>query len=677
MTKLFKRIGKNKHLKIIILITADLIILTISFLCALLLRFDLEFSEIPKNYLHSSIQYLPINLITSIIIFYVFKMYHMILRYASYDELNKITMANIFSIVIHIIGISILFGRMPISYFIFGFGFQYGLTLLTRFAYRFILKEKHKREIRNFSSKLKNTMIIGAGSAGELIEKDISRTDKIEYNVLCFIDDAPEKWNQYIAGIPVVGGRNTIKENVEKYKIETILIAIPSATNEEKKEILNICKDTGCELKILPGIYQLVSGEVTTSNLRKVEIEDLLGRDPIILVDKENFKYIKNKTVLVTGGGGSIGSELCRQIAKLDPKLLIIFDIYENNAYEIENELKFTHPELNFITLIGSVRDFTRLKYIFNTYKPDTVYHAAAHKHVPLMEVSPTEAIKNNVIGTYYTALASLLYGTQRFLLISTDKAVNPTNIMGASKRIAEKIVQSLEYIKNEGKYELLPKVLVCRDGEKTLLFNPKDLSSVEGKFNTEFVAVRFGNVLGSNGSVIPLFKKQIENGGPVTVTHPDIIRYFMTIKEAVSLVLEAGSMAKGGEIFVLDMGDPVKIDDLARNLIRLSGMEPDKDIRIVYTGLRPGEKLYEEKLMAEEGLSKTDNKLIHIAKPVEFDEEEFYKIIEEMILKRELERSYIIECIEKLAPSYNRPKEENITQDLPMEKFLEEVNQN
>ena len=449
-----------------------------------------------------------------------------------------------------------------------------------------------------------------------------------------------------------MGGRDDIMVNAKKYKINQIFFAIPSASAEEKRDILNICKETGCELKILPGIYQLMTGEIALSKMRKVSIEDLLGREPIKVDMNEIFRYLKGKVILVTGGGGSIGSELCRQIAGHNPKQLIIFDVYENNAYDIEQELKSKYPDLNLKVLIGSVRDSRRVNSIFRTYKPEIVYHAAAHKHVPLMETSPCEAIKNNVMGTYKVASAALRNGCQRFVLISTDKAVNPTNIMGASKRLCEMVIQSMDMISKTGNAKLLPFLGAHYEDDE---FGEDTTASIpcNGQ-RTEFVAVRFGNVLGSNGSVIPLFRKQIEKGGPVTVTHPDIIRYFMTIPEAVSLVLQAGTYAKGGEIFVLDMGAPVKIDTLARNLIKLSGYEPDVDIQIKYTGLRPGEKLYEEKLMAEEGLMKTDNDLIHIGKPIPFDVKEFLHQLEVLADASYANDAEICHMVEKIVPTYH-----------------------
>ena len=480
---------------------------------------------------------------------------------------------------------------------------------------------------------------------------DIKRAKEVNELVCCIIDDDPNKWGRFIDGVPIVGGRDTILENVEKYHINKIYVAIPSATAQQRRDILNICKETDCELKNLPGMYQLVSGEITVSKMKKVSVEDLLGREPIKADLKEVFEFINGKRVLVTGGGGSIGSELCRQVAAHSPKQLIIFDIYENNAYDIQMELREKYPELDLVTLIGSVRDSRRIFEVFEDYKPQIVYHAAAHKHVPLMEDSPNEAIKNNAIGTYKTAYAAMVHGCERFVLISTDKAVNPTNIMGASKRLCEMIIQSFDAKIKAGKANEIPQLFTHsgienadKDGSGEVFRNAK----------TEFVAVRFGNVLGSNGSVIPLFKKWIEQGGPVRVTHPDIIRYFMTIPEAVSLVLLAGTYAKGGEIFVLDMGSPVKIDTLARNLIRLSGYKPDVDIKIIYTGLRPGEKLYEERLMAEEGLSKTENDLIHIGKPIPFDIDEFLSQLRNLMLVAYTNKDDIRAQVEKMVSTYH-----------------------
>ena len=512
-------------------------------------------------------------------------------------------------------------------------------------------------------------MVIGAGNAGQSIIRDIKQARELEDEVVCVIDDDPNKWNRYIEGIPIVGGRDTILENVEKYQVEKIYLAIPSASAQTRRDILEVCKETNCELKNLPGMYQLVSGEITVSKMKKVSVEDLLGREPIQADMKEVFDFVNDKVVIVTGGGGSIGSELCRQIAAHSPRQLIIFDIYENNAYDIQMELREKYPGLDLVVLIGSVRDSRTVFSVFEEYRPQIVYHAAAHKHVPLMEDSPNEAIKNNAIGTYKTAYAAMVHGCERFVLISTDKAVNPTNIMGASKRLCEMIIQSFD-----------AKIKAGRAGEIPQLFTHSGIENADkdgtGKVftdvRTEFVAVRFGNVLGSNGSVIPLFKKWIEEGGPVRVTHPDIIRYFMTIPEAVSLVLLAGTYAKGGEIFVLDMGSPVKIDTLARNLIRLSGYKPDVDIKIIYTGLRPGEKLYEEKLMAEEGLTKTENELIHIGRPIPFDTDEFLSQLESLMYVAYSNKDDIRKQVEKMVSTYHPVNvEEPVKKD---ETYLELV---
>lgn len=614
------------------LLLYDIITINLSYLLVLWVRFDCVFSRVPREVLLSYVKFVPIYTVFSALVFWRMRLYNSIWRFAGYSELLRVTLATAITGLFHTVFITVLFGRMPVSYYLFGMMLQFIFTIGIRFSYRFILLERGRRE-KNTQVKDK-VMLIGAGAAGQLILKDLLRAKESQSQVCCIIDDNPNKWGRFIEGVPVVGGRNDILLNVEKYNINLILIAIPSATAEEKRDILDICKETSCRLKILPGVYQLVSGEVSLSKMKDVAVEDLLGREPIKVNLDEIFAYIKGKTILVTGGGGSIGSELCRQIAGHEPEHLIIFDIYENNAYEIEQELRRKYPDLKLSVLIGSVRDSRRVNWIFETYKPHIVYHAAAHKHVPLMENSPNEAIKNNVIGTYKTAYAALQNGSERFVLISTDKAVNPTNIMGASKRLCEMVIQSMDAVSKSGRTDLLPPLkghtctgganrLFAEDPEDALVKIPDSMQKKAGS-GTEFVAVRFGNVLGSNGSVIPLFKKQIEEGGPVTVTHPDIIRYFMTIPEAVSLVLQAGTKARGGEIFVLDMGAPVKIDALARNLIRLSGYKPDVDVKIEYTGLRPGEKLYEEKLMAEEGMQKTENELIHIGKPIPFDVEEF-----------------------------------------------------
>lgn len=638
--------------KTYILLVFDIIIINIAYFLALYLRFDGSFIQIPKLYLQAFKNYALINTVVTLLIYSVFKLYKIILEYASYNELIKITQAVVLSLLIHFLGISILFERMPISYFVFGFLIQYTLTVGVRFANKMIIQSKYNMIDRN--PEFKRALIVGAGSAGQTIKEDINKSNKKEnigIKVVGFIDDNPEKKGQYIDGTKIFGGRDLIKEIVKKEDIDLILVALPSAQENQKREILQICNETNCEIKVLPGIYQLVSGSVSMSGMKDVQIEDLLGRDPVKIFSNETFDYLNDKVVLVTGGGGSIGSELCRQIAQYGPKLLIIFDIYENNAYEIEQELKRNNKDLKFITLIGSVRDYARVKKIFETYKPEIIFHAAAHKHVPLMEVSPVEAIKNNVRGTYIVALLSLIYNAKRFVLISTDKAVNPTSVMGATKRVCEKIIQGINDIRQNKEYEKLAKVTI-NDGDRIVTINPKDY--LQGKTpQTEFVAVRFGNVLGSNGSVIPLFKEQIASGGPVTVTHPEIIRYFMTIKEAVKLVLQAGSMAKGGEIFVLDMGEPVKIDYLARQLIKLSGFKPDIDMPIVYTGLRPGEKLYEERLMDEELLSDTKVEGISVGRPLEFSKEEFFQKLDKVINQENIDELDIVVTINTLISTF------------------------
>ncbi|MBR6019171.1 MAG: polysaccharide biosynthesis protein [Lachnospiraceae bacterium] len=621
----------------------DIVAVAMSYFLALWLRFDCRFSLIQENYLRAWKFFTPAYVVVCILVFYLLRLYKSIWRFASYSELLRTIIASIITAVLHTAGITAMMRlepekyvqrRMPLSYYIIGAIIQFCLVLGIRFAYRFFLMIKAEARIGKPKGACANVMVIGAGSAGQMLVRDINSTKEVGDRVVCIIDDNKNKQGRYIDGVPVVGGREHILEAAERYQVRKIFLAIPSAGMSERRDILAICQETGCELKNLPGMYQLVNGDVSVSNLKKVSIEDLLGRDPIQVDMGEVFEFLHGKTVLVTGGGGSIGSELCRQVASHHPKRLIIFDIYENNAYNIQLELREKHPELDLVTLIGSVRDSRKMFQVFEQYKPDVVYHAAAHKHVPLMEDSPCEAIKNNAIGTYKTAYAAMVHGCKRFVLISTDKAVNPTNIMGASKRLCEMIIQSFDAKIKEGKAAEIPQLFThytkTRGGKEKL-----DLMANADFFRnikTEFVAVRFGNVLGSNGSVIPIFKKQIEKGGPVTVTHPDIIRYFMTIPEAVSLVLLAGTNARGGEIFVLDMGSPVKIDTLARNLIRLSGLKPDVDIKIEYTGLRPGEKLYEEKLMAEEGLEKTENEKIHIGRPLKFDINRFLDDLDDLM---------------------------------------------
>ncbi|MBQ8600686.1 MAG: polysaccharide biosynthesis protein, partial [Clostridia bacterium] len=570
--------------KALLIALFDLILLCGSYFLALILRFDFSFSAIPENYLNGYLHSIPFFAVATLAVFYICRLYHSIWRLISTAELMLVIKAYLILIPVYVLIGVIMKLDMPRSYYIMGYVLNFCLTMGMRFSFRLLRDWIHQWT----SSNENRYMIIGAGAAGQMLIKELRNSDLFmtDSKVCCVIDDNPNKKGRLIEGIEIVGNRYDIEEMVQKHHITHIIYAIPSLDLQERTAILDICKKTECKLQTIPGMYQLVSGEARVSKLRNVDIVDLLGREPVQVNNDEILEDIAGKVVLVTGGGGSIGSELCRQIARAIPKLLIIFDVYENNAYAIQQELKNDFHHLNLEVLIGSVRNTARIESVMNTYRPDIVFHAAAHKHVPLMEDSPNEAIKNNVLGTYKTAVAAAKYGVKKFVLISTDKAVNPTNIMGASKRLCEMVVQMM------------------------------DRQSPD----TSFVAVRFGNVLGSNGSVLPLFRKQIAEGGPVTVTDKRIIRYFMTIPEAASLVLQASYYAKGGEIFVLDMGDPVKIDDMARNLIRLSGFTPDVDIKIVYTGLRPGEKLYEELLMDEEGMKTTSNKLIHIGKPIEMD---------------------------------------------------------
>lgn len=643
---------KLEHWQVVSIALAgyDAIAIILSFFLALWFRFDCRYSLIPKEYLGAYFKFIGIYAVFSLFVFLRLRLYNSIWRFASYSELMRMILATAITFVFHCVGITFLFRRMPMSYYFFGIMVQFGLTLAVRFAYRFVLLERSKRKKEEEIAKAKKVLLIGGGKAGQIILRDIKTAQELKDIVCCIIDDNPNKWGRYIEGVPIVGGRDDIMSCVERYHIDKIIVALPSATAEEKRDILNICKETGCELKNLPGIYQFLTGEVKVSALRDVAVEELLGRDPIKVNMEEIHEFINGKKVMVTGGGGSIGSGLCRQIASYNPKQLIIFDIYENNAYDIQQELRKKYPNLNLVVLVGSIRDSRRINSVFETYKPDVVYHAAAHKHVPLMEDSPCESIKNNAIGTYKTAYAAMMNGCQRFVLISTDKAVNPTNIMGASKRLCEMIIQSFDRMIKDGTPEKLPILYAHADDEDGAMVKQKFSADIK----TEFVAVRFGNVLGSNGSVIPLFKKQIAAGGPVTVTHPDIIRYFMTIPEAVSLVLQAGTYAHGGEIFVLDMGSPVKIDTLARNLIKLSGMKPDIDIKVEYTGLRPGEKLYEEKLMAEEGLKKTRNELIHIGCPIPFEVETFLKELQTLMDMAYVNAEDIREKVAEVVTTYH-----------------------
>lgn len=615
---MFRKIkNPKKRIRITLLVIYDIFVILLAEYMALLIRYEFHPEKIKKIYLSSLLHYSLINIIVTILIFSLFTLYESLWRYASVTELLNLTLACLGSSGMQLIGTYMLEYRMPRSYYILYFLLLLPMMMAGRFSYRLLRILKQRLHVTGLEEPVV-TMVIGAGEAGLAIIKELQSSYHLNSKVVCVIDDSVMKKGNRILGVPIVGGRDKIISSVKKYKVNEIILAIPTLPLEEKKKILNICKETGCKLRTLPGIYQLINEEVSIAKLREVNIDDLLGREPVQTDIESILGYVKKKVVLVTGGGGSIGSELCRQIAGHEPEQLIIFEIYENSAYEIQQELIRKYPELNLLVLIGSVRNTHRVGQIFRDYRPDIVYHAAAHKHVPLMEDSPNEALKNNVFGTLNVARAADMYGSQKFILISTDKAVNPTNIMGASKRLCEMIIQGMN-----------------RESD------------------TEFVAVRFGNVLGSNGSVIPLFEKQIMAGGPVTVTDKNIIRYFMTIPEAVSLVLQAGAFALGGEIFVLDMGEPVKIDDLARNLIKLSGYKPDEDIKIVYTGLRPGEKLYEELLMSEEGLRKTRHERIFIAKPIEFDTEEFWKQLVELKKEAYEDGRSIRAAVQKMVPTY------------------------
>ena len=618
MEKKSKKITLNVYMKIVacLLCVVDIIAIYIASFGALLIRFEMNISAVETQYIEGVYDYLFINIICTLILFFVFHLYTSLWKYASLEELCNVVLAVVISGVAQYIGFKIIRVSMPRSFYILYILLLLALEIVIRFSYRFL--RFFRNEYGANKKDVMNVMIVGAGDAGVAILKEIRFSKYVTQQVRCFIDDNPGKKGKFVQGCPVEGGREDIIEAVYKYDISKIILAIPTASRKEIQQLLNICQQTDCEIKILPGTYQLINGEVSVSQLREVSIDDLLGREQICVNLEEILGYVNDKIVMVTGGGGSIGSELCRQLAAHGVRQLIIVDIYENNAYDIQQELKHNYPELDLVVLIASVRNTHRIKTIMQKYQPDIVYHAAAHKHVPLMEDSPNEAIKNNVFGTYKTAVAAGENKVKRFVLISTDKAVNPTNIMGASKRICEMIIQMLNH-----------------------------------KYDTEFVAVRFGNVLGSNGSVIPLFKKQIAEGGPVTVTHPDIIRYFMTIPEAVSLVLQAGAYAEGGEIFVLDMGEPVKILDLAKNLIRLSGYKVGEDIEIKFTGLRPGEKLYEEMLMDEEGLKETENKLIHIGRPIEFDEQEFLKQLEQLRKVSNEDSDKIRKVVQEIVPTY------------------------
>lgn len=646
MSKGSKR--KIEHWQVVrlLLMVYDFIAVIVSFGIALWLRFDCKVTSVELQYLTNYTKTIIIYALFCLVVFWFLRLYKSIWRFASYSELMRVILATVVTGVIYTGSLLIFNLHMPVSYYVIGITVQFIATLGIRFFYRFVLLLRGRT---NNEVQKKNVMIVGAGSAGQMLFRDIKHAKETNETVACFIDDNPNKWNRYIDDVPVFGSRDHILEAVDKFKIEKIYVAVPSANPQDKRDILRVCNETSCELMNLPGMYQLYTGQVSVSKMKKVQIEDLLGRDPIKPNMDEVFAYVRNKVVLITGVG-SIGSELARQIASHNPKQLILFDVYENNAYDIQLELRKKYPNLDLVTLIGSVRDSRKMFDLFKKYRPQIVYHAAAHKHVPLMEDSPCESIKNNAMGTYKTAYAAMVHGCEKFVLISTDKAVNPTNIMGASKRLCEMIIQAFAAKIKEGKAYEIPQLFTH---EEDMIERPEIKEALKTT-QTEFVAVRFGNVLGSNGSVIPIFKRQIEAGGPVTVTHPDIIRYFMTIPEAVSLVLLAGTYAHGGEIFVLDMGEPVKITTLARNLIRLSGYTPDVDIKLEFTGLRPGEKLYEEKLMAEEGLKKTKNDLIHIGCPIPFDINEFLDELDGLLDAAYRNEDDMKERVQKIVSTYH-----------------------
>lgn len=600
------------------LVCMDIMAIMASSFAALYIRYEFSFRAIQPRFMHNYERVLPFNICFTLMLFVLFKLYRSVWRYAGATELMNIVYATTGAALAQLVFCSATGWDMPRSYYFIYWILLFGSISVIRFSYRILKTIRSKyRENTGASSRTK-VMVIGAGAAANALLKEIEGSQYLNLQVKCIIDDNPGCHGKLMRGVPIVGSRDRIADAVGQYGIDEIIFAIPSAGTKVRKEILDICKETGCKLRALPGVYQLINGDVSVSELKEVEIEDLLGREPIRINTLEVLDYVRGKTVLVTGAGGSIGSELCRQIAAHRPKRLILLDIYENGVYEIQQELLRKYSELDLTVLIASVRSESRIDAVFAQYRPEVIYHAAAHKHVPLMEESPNEAVKNNVFGTYKTARAADRYGAEKFVLISTDKAVNPTNVMGATKRICEMVIQMMNR-----------------------------------RSAVNFVAVRFGNVLGSNGSVIPLFKKQIAEGGPVTVTHPDIIRYFMTIPEAVSLVLQAGAYAKGGEIFVLDMGEPMKILDLAKNMIKLSGYRVDEDIEIRFTGLRPGEKMYEELLMGEEGLKQTANKSIFIGRPIEFDEKIFERQLEELEDAAESESPDIRGMIKEIVPTY------------------------
>ena len=602
-----------------LIMAGDAVCIFLSYFLTLWARFEFRYRDIDPVFLEGFFATIGPTVAVTVCVYFLVGLYNSIWNFVGISEARKLILANAIVGILGFAAVKLGWIFMPRSYYCFGLAMSFLATAGVHFSVRFVAAQKRELTSRLMQKNRENIMVIGAGNAGRSLILEYSSSQHLKGRIVCIIDDNPAKRRQLLEGVPIVGTRSEIPQAVKRYNVRRIIFAIPSASPQTRQDILQICSSTRCKIQTVPGIYQLVNGEVSITKLKDVDVQDLLGRESVAVDAEQIDNFVSDKVVMITGGGGSIGSELCRQISRLGPKKLIIFDIYENNAYDIQQELRREYPELNLRVLIGSVRSRKRLDDILDTYHPEIVFHAAAHKHVPLMEDSPNEAIKNNVFGTYNMAQAAADHGVEKFVLISTDKAVNPTNIMGASKRLCEMVVQMMNR-----------------------------------RTDTDFAAVRFGNVLGSNGSVIPLFKRQIAEGGPVTVTHPEITRFFMTIPEAVSLVLQAGCYAHGGEIFVLDMGQPVRIDDMARNLIRLSGYEPDVDIQVVYTGLRPGEKLYEELLMAEEGLQETANKLIHIGKPIDMDDEEFLLQLRGLEAACEGESRHIREMVAKMVPTYH-----------------------
>lgn len=650
MLRLLDRI-KHWHKVAYLLVAYDFATIIMSYFLALWLRFDCRYTHIQYPYFDMYCKIILPYTVFVLFVYWLLGLYRSIWRFASFFEMKRLVYATIITLFVNVVCVISFVWRMPISYFVFGIGFQFFFGAIIRFSYRFVLLLRDTRSSE--MADVRNVLLIGAGSAGRMILRDVNFVNGGAHGsakVVALIDDNQNKWGRYIDGVEVIGGRDKILWAVQEYDIKEIFIAIATLSPSDKRNLINICQETDCKIKQLPNMYAEKAGIISAGNLQNITIEDVLGRDPISLHQEDVAAQLQGKVVLVTGGGGSIGSELCRQIAKYNPRQLIIFDVYENNAYDIQLELKKKYPHMDLVTLIGSVRDARRIESVFETYRPNICYHAAAHKHVPLMEDSPCEAIKNNAIGTYKTAYAAMKFGCDRFVLISTDKAVNPTNVMGATKRICEMVIQTFDRAVRNHNEDTLPYMV-----SHYMEIESDSTERVKaGTGHTEYVAVRFGNVLGSNGSVVPLFKKQIAEGGPITLTHKDIIRYFMTIPEAVSLVLKAGANASGGEIFVLDMGEPVKILDLARNMIELAGLRPDIDIEIEYIGLRPGEKLYEEKLMSEEGLKETENHLIHVAEPIKFDEDAFIKKLRELMkLAYSNEAPEVVQKIRETVPTF------------------------